>query len=311
MKALVIAQLQENRLTGEIYQLVTAAKQLGQVDILVAGAATKQAAEEASRIEGVHTVWESTAAHYEHQLAEEIAALIQSLAKPYQYVLASANTFGKNLLPRAAALLDRPMISEVIEIKDKQIFVHPIYAGSILETVLVEGPVFLTIRKTSFEASTIGGQAEVVSLDPLPALGLSTWIKHEGSDKDRPQLAHAEVVVAGGRGLGSQENFVRLLTPLAEILQAAIGASRAAVDAQYAPNDYQVGQTGKVVAPDLYIAVGISGALQHLAGMQDSRIVVAINKDPDAPILKIADYAMVGDLFEIVPQLVQALKQSN
>ncbi|MBN3860012.1 electron transfer flavoprotein subunit alpha/FixB family protein [Neisseriaceae bacterium PsAf] len=309
MSVLVIAEISENQLAPATLNTVTAAKQLGEVDVLVAGANTDTVAKEASEIEGVNKVLVADASHYENQLAEEMAVLIQSLAEPYQYIMAAANTFGKNILPRVAALLDVTQVSDVSEIVDESTFIHPIYAGNAFQKVKTkDAKVVLTIRATQFDASNTGGSASTEKVSTPDAVNLSRFVKREISKSDRPELTQAKVVVSGGRGLGSKENFETILPPLADLLNAAIGASRAAVDAGYAPNDYQVGQTGKIVAPELYIAIGISGAIQHLAGMQDSKVIVAINKDADAPIFNIATYGLVADLFEAVPELVEALK---
>ena len=251
----------------------------------------------------------SDASHYAEGLAEELAPLAVKLAGDYRYIAATATAFGKNLMPRIAALLDIPQISDLTEVVGANTFVRPIYAGNAFETVQSQSEkVALTFRATAFNAALVGNNAEIVKIDAIPAQNLSRFVSRNLSQSDRPELTQAKVVVSGGRALGSAENFNSVLTPLADILNAAIGASRAAVDLEYAPNDIQVGQTGKVVAPQLYIAVGISGAIQHVAGMQDSKVIVAINKDADAPIFNVADYGLVGDLFEIVPQLVDALK---
>ena len=259
---------------------------------------------------GVEKVLLADAPHYAEALAEELAPLVVSLAADYRYIASAADAFGKNLMPRIAALLDCSQVSDVVEIIDGDTFVRPIYAGNALVTLKCTEPkLVLTFRTTAFDAATDGGSAETVSAAPALAQNISRFVSRELPQSERPELTQARVVVSGGKGLGSKENFDAVLTPLADVLGAAIGASRAAVDAEYAPNDYQVGQTGKVVAPELYIAVGISGAIQHIAGMQDSKTVVAINKDPEAAIFNAADYGIVGDLFDIVPQLTAALKQ--
>ena len=276
----------------------------------MAGSGAAAVAEQAVKVAGVEKVLLADAPHYAEALAEELAPLVVSLAVDYRYIASAADAFGKNLMPRIAALLDCSQVSDVVEIIDGDTFVRPIYAGNALVTLKCTEPkLVLTFRTTAFDAAADGGSAETVSAAPAPAQNISRFVSRELPQSERPELTQARVVVSGGKGLGSKENFDVVLTPLADVLGAAIGASRAAVDAEYAPNDYQVGQTGKVVAPELYIAVGISGAIQHIAGMQDSKTVVAINKDPEAAIFNAADYGIVGDLFDIVPQLTVALKQ--
>ncbi len=289
---------------------VTAAAKLGKVDLLVAGNGASAVVEFAKQVAGVEKVLVADAAHYAEGLAEELAPLVVKLTADYRYVAATATTFGKNLLPRVAALLNVPQISDLTEIVDNTTFVRPIYAGNAFETVQADSEkLVLTFRATAFDAAPAqGGHAEAVNVEVIPAQNLSRFVNCKLSHSDRPELTQAKVIVSGGRALGSAEKFNEVLTPLADVLGAAIGASRAAVDAEYAPNDAQVGQTGKVVAPQLYFAIGISGAIQHVAGMQDSKVIVAINKDADAPIFNVADYGLVGDLFEIVPQLTEALK---
>ena len=261
------------------------------------------------KVAGVAKVLVADAPYYAEGLAEELAPLVVKLAADYRYVAATATAFGKNLLPRVAALLDVPQVSDLTEVVDNSIFVRPIYAGNAFETVQSNSEkLVLTFRATAFDAAGQGGNAEVVNVEATPAQNLSRFVNRQLSQSDRPELTQAKVIVSGGRALGSAEKFNEVLTPLADVLGAAIGASRAAVDAEYAPNDAQVGQTGKVVAPQLYFAIGISGAIQHVAGMQDSKVIVAINKDADAPIFNVADYGLVGDLFEVVPQLTEALK---
>lgn len=313
MKSLVIAEIKENGLAKDTSRLISAASQLGEVTVLIAvDQAMVAAADDAAYIEGVKEVIVAQAAHYKGQLAEELTALVTTLAGPYDYIVATSNTFGKNILPRIAGLLNRPAVSEVIQIKGDNCFVHPIYAGNILETVqILAQHAILMIRSNQFKVAQTNKQtAPIRVLEKCPApLTLSHLLQRTSSTCfDRPSLEEAKIVVAGGRGLGSKEAFDRLIIPLADVLHAAVGASRAAVDAQFISNDHQVGQTGKIVAPELYIAVGISGAIQHLAGMQDSTITVAINKDPQAPIFQFADYGLVGDLFEVVPQLIEHLK---
>ena len=310
MTVLVLAEHNGSNIIASTLHAVSAAQQLGEVHILVAGNHCESVAQQASKIHGVAQVLLAQAPHFTHALAEEIAPLIISLAPQYTHFIATASAQGKNILPRVAGLLDCSQISDITAIIDTHTFVRPIYAGNILTTVETQEPkLVLTIRSSAFIAATLGdNSAPIVSIEPTAPKQLSRFIKQTLNTSDRPELTQARVVVSGGRALGSKEQFNAILTPLADELKAAIGASRAAVDAEYAPNDIQVGQTGKIVAPELYFAIGISGAIQHIAGMQDSKTIVAINKDPDAPIFKIADYGIVGDLFDIVPQLTEALK---
>ncbi|UWR39510.1 electron transfer flavoprotein subunit alpha/FixB family protein [Sulfitobacter sp. W074] len=286
---------------------VTAAKQLGDVTVLCIGASAKGAADEAAKIDGVSKVLVVEDALYGHRLAEPVAALIASMASGYSHILAPSTTDAKNIMPRVAALLDVMILSDVVGVVDADTFERPIYAGNAIQTVKSTDSVrVMTIRTSTFDMAGTGGSAlvEVVATRDNP--GLSEWIEDKVAASNRPELTSAGVVVSGGRGVGSEADFA-LIEKLADKLGAAVGASRAAVDSGYAPNDWQVGQTGKVVAPDLYVAVGISGAIQHLAGMKDSKIIVAINKDEEAPIFKIADYGLVGDLFNIVPELTGKL----
>ncbi|WP_373700271.1 electron transfer flavoprotein subunit alpha/FixB family protein [Neisseria dentiae] len=309
MSVLIIAEHNNQQLNPSTLHAVTAAAKLGEVHILVAGSNAAAVAESAKQINGVTKVLLADAPYYGEALAEEITPLVVKLAGDYRYIGATATAFGKNLLPRIAALLDVPQISDLTEVVDNKTFIRPIYAGNAFETVQSDAPkLVLTFRATAFDAAENGGNAQIETVEATPAQNLSRFVKRELTQSDRPELTQAKVVVAGGRALGSAEQFNALLTPLADIFGAAIGASRAAVDAEYAPNDAQVGQTGKVVAPQLYFAIGISGAIQHTAGMQDSKVIVAINKDPDAPIFSVSDYGIVGDLFDIVPQLTAALK---
>lgn len=310
MSVLIIVEHDNKQLNPTALHAVTAAAKLGKVDLLVAGNGASAVVEFAKQVAGVKKVLVADAAHYAEGLAEELAPLVVKLAADYRYVAATATTFGKNLLPRVAALLDVPQISDLTEIVDNTTFVRPIYAGNAFETVQADSEkLVLTFRATVFDAvAAQGGNAEVINVEATPAQNLSRFVNRQLSHSDRPELTQAKVIVSGGRALGSAEKFNEVLTPLADVLGAAIGASRAAVDAEYAPNDAQVGQTGKVVAPQLYFAIGISGAIQHVAGMQDSKVIVAINKDADAPIFNVADYGLVGDLFEIVPQLTEVLK---
>lgn len=309
MSVLIIAEHNNQHLNPAILHAVTAASKLGNVDLLVAGSNAAAVVEEAKKVAGVAKVLVADAPYYAEGLAEELAPLVVKLAADYRYVAATATAFGKNLLPRVAALLDVPQVSDLTEVVDNSTFVRPIYAGNAFETVQSNSEkLVLTFRATAFDAAGQGGNAEVVNVEATPAQNLSRFVNRQLSQSDRPELTQAKVIVSGGRALGSAEKFNEVLTPLADVLGAAIGASRAAVDAEYAPNDAQVGQTGKVVAPQLYFAIGISGAIQHVAGMQDSKVIVAINKDADAPIFNVADYGLVGDLFEVVPQLTEALK---
>ncbi|MDF7675198.1 FAD-binding protein [Neisseriaceae bacterium ESL0693] len=311
MTVLIIAEHQHQELSPATLNAVTAACQLGDVDILVAGEEVTNVVQQAREITGVKRVLQAEAAHYAHALAEELTPLVLSLAADYDYIVAAATAAGKNVMPRIAALLDCAQISDVTQIVDQHTFVHPIYAGNAFQTVKnLGGKLVLTIRTTAFDAAPAqGGNADVMIVATTPAQQLSRFISRELTQSERPELTEARVVVSGGRGLGSAEQFNAVLLPLAEQLQAAVGASRAAVDAGYAPNDYQVGQTGKIVAPQLYIAVAISGAIQHLAGMKDSQTIVAINKDPDAPIFNVADYGLVADLNTAIPQLVAELQK--
>ncbi|MDK4689566.1 electron transfer flavoprotein subunit alpha/FixB family protein [Kingella negevensis] len=309
MTVLVLVEHNNQALNPVTLHAVAAAQKLGEVHVLVAGSGSLKVAEQASQIAGVAKVLHADAAHLGEGLAEEIAAQIVALAEPYAHVLAAASAFGKNVMPRVAALLDCSQISDLTEIVDNKTFVRPTYAGNVFTTVQSdEAKLVLTIRASAFDVASQGGSAEIVFVSSTSAQSLSRFVSRELQTSDRPELTQARVVVAGGRALGSAEQFSAVLNPLADVLGAAIGASRAAVDAEYVANDCQVGQTGKIVAPDLYIAVGISGAIQHTAGMQGSKTVVAINKDPDAQIFNVADFGIVGDLFEIVPQLTEALK---
>jgi electron transfer flavoprotein alpha subunit len=304
MNILLIAEHDNHTIKTATFNTLTAAKELGDnITVLVAGKNCHEAAEQIAQRDGVKKVLIADAPAYEHALAENVADLVTQLAKDFHYILAPATTFGKNFLPRVAALLDVAQISEVIKIVSLDTFVRPIFAGNILATVQSSDPIkVLSIRTTAFSPAEVGStKASTEKCNILVDRKLSSFLK-QCSESKRPELTAARVIVSGGRALQSRENF-KLIESLADRLNAAIGASRAAVDAGYVPNDYQVGQTGKVVAPELYIAIGISGAIQHLAGMKDSKVIVAINKDGDAPIFQIADYGLVGDLFEIVPQL--------
>ncbi len=309
MTTLVIAEHDNRRLRSGTLNAVTAAAKLGaEVHVLVAGHACGEAAKAAAQIAGVAKVRVADAPHYQDALPENLAPLVASIAKDYHHILAPATTFGKNVLPRIAALLDVAQISDIVAIEGPDTFVRPIYAGNGLATVQSRDAVkVITVRTTAFDAaSASGGSAAIETVPPGPDTGLSKLLGQELVKSERPELTAARIVVSGGRGVGSAENF-KLVAQLADKLGAALGASRAAVDAGYVPNDYQVGQTGKIVAPDLYIAVGISGAIQHLAGMKDSRVIVAINKDADAPIFQVADYGLVADLFQALPELMAEL----
>jgi len=311
MPILVIAEHDNAGLKAATLNTVSAAARLGaDIEVLVAGSHCAAAAEAAAQLAGVARVKVADAAAYADQGAENLAALLVGLVQAggYSHVLAPATTNGKNVLPRVAALLDVAQISDIVAIESADTFVRPIYAGNALATVKSSDAVkVITVRTTAFDAVGTGGSATVEAIAAGPDLAQSKLVGRELTKSARPELGAAKIIVSGGRGLGSGDNYRAVLEPLADKLVAAMGASRAAVDAGFVPNDYQVGQTGKIVAPQLYIAVGISGAIQHLAGMKDSKVIVAINKDPEAPIFQVADYGLVADLFETVPQLVAAL----
>lgn len=315
MAALVIAEHDNHHLKPSSLSAVTAAVQIGgPVDVLIAGHECAVVADQAALISGVRRVLHADAPHYSDQgLAENFAALIAANASAYSHLLSTAGTFGRSLMPRVAALLDVAQVSDLCAIVSADTFIRPIYAGNALETVQATDAIkVLTVRASAFAPANQGEGDDVVDTIPAQAdLGLSKFVSRVETTSDRPDLATARIVVAGGRGFGSAESFTTLLTPLAERLGAAVGASRAAVDAGYAPNDLQVGQTGKIVAPDLYIAVAISGAIQHQAGMKDAQVIVAINKDPQVPIFQMADYGLVADLFEALPQLLAELALDN
>lgn len=309
MSIIVVAEHDNNALKTSTLNTVTAALQLGgDVSLLVAGSNSGAAATAAASIAGVAKALHADAPHYEHALAEELAPLVVACGAGASHILAPANTFGKNLLPRVAALLDVDMVSDIIKVESADTFVRPIYAGNAMARVRSKDKIkIISVRSTNFAAAaTTGGPAIVESIDATPPVGLSAFLSQEGAETERPELSSARVVISGGRGFGSGDNF-KMLEDIADKLGAAIGASRAAVDAGYVLNDYQVGQTGKIVAPDLYIAVGISGAIQHLAGMKESKVIVAINKDEEAPIFEVADYGLVADLFQALPELSAAL----
>ena len=305
MAILVIAEHDHTSIKAATRNAVTAATKIGgEIHLLVAGSACAAAADAAAGLAGVSKVLVADAPHYADQSPENLAALVVANAASHTHLLAAATTCGKNFMPRVAALLDVAQISEIIGVESADTFVRPIYAGNVVATVQSADPVkVITVRATAFEAAGDGGSARIESLGAGPDLAQNKLVGRELSKSERPELTAAKVIVSGGRGMGNGENFHRLLEPLADRLGAALGASRAAVDAGYVSNDYQVGQTGKIVAPQLYIAVGISGAIQHLAGMKDSKVIVAINKDAEAPIFQVADYGLVGDLFEVLPAL--------
>ena len=313
MTTLLIAEHDNAFLRDATHKALTAAQALGApVHVLVAGFNCRPAAEAAARLSGVDKVLVADAPAYEHMLAEPTAALIAALAGPYTAVVAAATSNGKNVMPRVAALLDVMQVSDIIKVVAPDTFERPIYAGNAIQTVqATDAKKVITVRTAAFAAAAEGGQAAIEAVTPADDPGLSRFQGEEIAKSDRPELTSARIIISGGRSLGSAENFAKYIEPVADKLGAAMGASRAAVDAGYAPNDWQVGQTGKVVAPDLYIAVGISGAIQHLAGMKDSKVIVAINKDEEAPIFQVADYGLVGDLFTILPELEQELGKAG
>ena len=308
MTTLLIAEHDNNNISDSVRKAITAAKEIGEtVDILVAGKDCNSVADEAAKISGVNKVLICDNDIYSKHLAEPYADLIVSLASNYNTFIAPATTTSKNYMPRVAALLDVPQVSDIISVIDNQTFEHPIYAGNAIETVkLLSEKKVITVRATAFQASEDQEAADIEAINSEANPGLSEYISEELTESDRPELTSAKIIISGGRGMQSGDNFT-LLEAIADKLGAAVGASRAAVDAGFVPNDYQVGQTGKVVAPELYIAVGISGAIQHLAGMKDSKIIVAINKDEEAPIFQVADYGLVADLFKAIPELETAL----
>ena len=312
MSVLVVAEHDNKTIRKATLNAIAAAQKIGgDIDVLVAGYQAADAAKAAAAVPGIRKVLHADAPHLGEFLAENMAALIVGLAKSYSHLLAPSTTTGKDILPRAAALLDVQQISDIIAVEGPDTFVRPIYAGNALATVQSKDAIkVITVRTTAFDAvPATGGSASVETVQPPPDSGLSAFVSREVSKSERPELTSAKIIVSGGRGMGSGENFTKVLEPLADKLGAAMGASRAAVDAGFVPNDWQVGQTGKIVAPELYLAVGISGAIQHLAGMKDSRVIVAINKDEEAPIFQVADFGVVGDLFQLVPSLVEELKK--
>ncbi|HUG45747.1 MAG TPA: electron transfer flavoprotein subunit alpha/FixB family protein [Sphingomicrobium sp.] len=309
MSVLVLVEHDGKSVRDSTLATLTAASKLGEVDALVAGSNLGAVTEEAARIAGISKVLVADAPHLDHELAEEVAPVVVKLMDGYDAFVAPATTFGKNIAPRVAALLDVMQVSDILSVEDDSIFTRPIYAGNAIATVRsTDSKKVITVRSTAFDkAEREGGDASIEQVDIGEAAGLSDFVELEASDSERPELTSAKVIVSGGRAFGSADQFQALLEPLADKLGAAVGASRAAVDAGYAPNDYQVGQTGKIVAPQVYIAIGISGAIQHLAGMKDSKVIVAINKDEEAPIFQVADIGLVGDLFKIVPELTEKL----
>ena len=309
MKTLVLVEHEGGHIKDATLAAVTAASQLGEVHLLVAGKDCRAVAEEAAKIAGVGKVHLADNAAYEHQLAEDVAPVAVALMADHDAFLAPATTTGKNIAPRVAALLDVMQISDILSVEGEDTFTRPIYAGNAIATVKSkDAKKVITVRGTAFEkAQAEGGSGSVEAVDAGGSSGKSSFVSAELSKSERPELTSAKVIVSGGRAFGSNEQFHGLLDPLADKLGAAVGASRAAVDAGYAPNDYQVGQTGKIVAPEVYIAIGISGAIQHLAGMKDSKTIIAINKDEEAPIFQVADIGLVGDLFKIVPELTEKL----
>ena len=309
MTILLIAEHDNQHLSDQTAKAMSAAIQIGgDVHVLVAGKGAKAAADAAAKLKGVSKVLLAEDASLEHRLAEPYAALIVSLASAYDTIIAPATTACKNVMPRVAALLDVMQVSEIISVESKDTFKRPIYAGNAIQTVQATDKIkVITVRTANFAAAPGGGSASVEAIGAAANPGNSKFVSAALSGSERPELTSAKIIISGGRALGSNEKFMAVMLPVADKLGAAVGASRAAVDAGYAPNDWQVGQTGKVVAPDLYIACGISGAIQHLAGMKDSKVIVAINKDEEAPIFQVADYGLVGDLFEILPELQKAL----
>ena len=309
MAILLIAEHDNASLSDQTAKALSAALKIGSdVHVLVAGKGAKAAADEAAKLKGVTKVLLAESAELEQRLAEPTAALIVSLAGGYDTIVAPATTMGKNVLPRVAALLDVMQVSEITEVVSPDTFKRPIYAGNAIQTVQSTDPKrVITVRTASFQPAAAGGSAPVEAVKAAADPGLSSFVENRLSESDRPELTSAKIIISGGRALGSAEKFQEVILPVADKLGAAVGASRAAVDAGYAPNDWQVGQTGKVVAPQLYIAVGISGAIQHLAGMKDSKVIVAINKDEEAPIFQVADFGLVADLFTVLPELEKNL----
>ena len=309
MATLLLAEHDNKALKDATAKTLTAAKALGApVHVLVVGQGCKPAADAAAKLDGVEKVLLAESPAYEHALAEPVAALIVKLAANYDAIVSPATTTGKNVMPRVAALLDVMQVSDIIKVVAPDTFERPIYAGNAIQTVKsADARKVITVRTTAFQAAGESGAAQVETVSPADDPSLSSFVGEELSKSDRPELTSAKIIISGGRAMQNRENFAKYIEPVADKLGAAMGASRAAVDAGYAPNDWQVGQTGKVVAPELYIAVGISGAIQHLAGMKDSKVIVAINKDEEAPIFQVADYGLVADLFKVLPELNEAL----
>jgi electron transfer flavoprotein alpha subunit len=313
MTALLLAEHDNTTLKDATHKALTATRALGQpVHVLVAGKDARGVAEAAARLEGVDKVLLADGDNYQHMLAEPLAALIVALAPAYETLVAAATTTGKNVMPRVAALLDVMQVSDIVKVIAPDTFERLIYAGNALQTVRSTDKIkVITVRTSTFQATGEGGTAAIEAVMPAADPGLSSFVGEELSRSERPELTSARIIISGGRAMQSRENFAKYIEPVADKLGAAVGASRAAVDAGYAPNDWQVGQTGKVVAPELYIAVGISGAIQHLAGMKDSKVIVAINKDEEAPIFQVADYGLVADLYQALPELAAQLGKSG
>ena len=313
MTTLLLAEHDNTHLKEATAKALTAARQLGgDVHLLVAGSRCRSVAEEAAKLDGVAKVLLADAPPYEHFLPECVAGLLKSVAGSYDALVAPSTANGRNIMPRLAALLDVMQVSDMMKVVGPDTFERPVFAGNVIETVRSrDAKKVFTVRTTAFQAAGNGGTASIEAIEPIADPGTSSFLSEELIKSDRPELATAKIIISGGRALQSQENFTKYIAPIADQLHAAMGASRAAVDAGFAPNDWQVGQTGKIVAPELYIAVGISGAIQHLAGMKDSKVIVAINKDADAPIFAIADYGIVGDLYQILPELSSELTKNG
>jgi electron transfer flavoprotein alpha subunit len=313
MATLLLAEHDNKSLKDATSKALSAAKQMGgEVHVLVAGSGAKAVADAAAKLDGVAKVLLADGAPYEHALAEPLAALIVSLAGGYDAIVAASTTTGKNVMPRVAALLDVMQISDIVKVVAPDTFERPIYAGNAIQTVKSkDAKKVITVRTSTFQVAGEGGSASVENASAAADPGISSFVGEELSKSERPELTSAKIIISGGRAMQSRENFTKYIEPVADKLGAAVGASRAAVDAGYAPNDWQVGQTGKVVAPELYVAVGISGAIQHLAGMKDSKVIVAINKDEEAPIFQVADYGLVADLYQALPELAAELGKTG